>query len=141
MNDGEGREPGNWREGRRLRAWQLFQQGWPPVGIAVALGVTVGAVSQWLKRAREGGPGALHHRKPPGKPPRLTPEQQAEALLLLGRGATAYGFRGDRWTQKRVRELLLREFEVAYHPSHISRLLHQWGWSRQKPVRRARQRD
>src|SRR5262249_15212153 len=30
---------------------------------------------------------------------------------------------------------------VRRHPAHISRLLDRWGWSRQKPIRRARQRD
>jgi nucleotide-binding universal stress UspA family protein len=44
----------NWREGRRLRAWELHQKGWQQRAIADALGVTQGAVSQWLKRGREG---------------------------------------------------------------------------------------
>jgi transposase len=136
-----GKEPANWREGRRLRAWELFQQGWKPQRIAEILGVTPGAVSRWLKRAREGGRSALQHRQPPGRPPRLSREQQAQVPALLRRGAVAFGFRGDRWTQQRVREVLRREFGVTYDPSHVSRLLARWGWSRQQPVRRARQRD
>jgi predicted transcriptional regulator len=55
----------NWREGRRLRAWELFQEGWPQQRIAEALGVSKGAVSQWLSRARAQGPQALRHCKPP----------------------------------------------------------------------------
>jgi predicted transcriptional regulator len=43
----------NWREGRRLRAWELHQKGWQQQAIAEALGVTQGAVSQWLKRVKE----------------------------------------------------------------------------------------
>jgi transcriptional regulator with XRE-family HTH domain len=35
--------------------------GWKQKDIAEALGVTKGAVSQWLKRAREGGIDALRH--------------------------------------------------------------------------------
>ena len=38
-------EPSDWREGRRLRAWALHQQGWKQKDIAVALGVSPGAVS------------------------------------------------------------------------------------------------
>src|SRR5918998_3358943 len=51
----------NWREGRRLRAWELFQEGWPQQRIAAALGGTKGAVSQWLSRAKGHGPQALRH--------------------------------------------------------------------------------
>jgi DDE superfamily endonuclease/Homeodomain-like domain len=44
----------NWREGRRLRAFELKEQGWKQKQIAQALGVTEGAVSQWMKRQRKG---------------------------------------------------------------------------------------
>ena len=62
----------NWREGRRFRAFELHQKGWQQKDIAEALGVSKGAVSQWLKRAGEGGIEALRHRKPPGGPTRLS---------------------------------------------------------------------
>ena len=133
--------PKTWREGRRLRAWELFDRGWSQRQIAQALGVSEGAVSQWLAHARQAGVTALRSRPHPGPQPRLSPEQAARVRDLLRQGAPACGFSGDRWTQKRVREVILREWGVTYHPAHISRLLHQWGWSRQKPVRRARQRD
>jgi len=45
----------SWREGRRLRAYELHQQGWRQHAIADALGVSDAAVSQWLKRVREEG--------------------------------------------------------------------------------------
>jgi transposase len=135
------REPTSWREGRRLRAWALFQQGWTVGKIAEALGVTHGAVSQWLSRARTEGEASLHDRKRPGRAPRLTPEQQARVPALLARGAPAWGFRGDRWTRQRVADVLHREFGVTYHPAHVSRLLSRWGFSLQKPKRQAIQRD
>lgn len=46
---------GDWKEWRRLRAWELVQQGWSQKKIAEALGVTEGAVSQWVKIGREQG--------------------------------------------------------------------------------------
>src|SRR5207248_1850674 len=79
--------PRDWREGRRLRAWALHQQGWPGKQIADALGVTQGAVGQWLKRAREGGRDALYRQPPPGPTPRLTAEQRTELVALLVQGA------------------------------------------------------
>jgi transposase len=133
--------PKTWREGRRLRAWALFQQGWRQRQIARALGVSEGAVSQWLTKARQAGSSALHDRPHPGRPPRLSPEQQAGVLALLRRGAPAFGFRGDLWTRKRIREVIRRQFGITYSPSHLSRLLRQWDWTRQKPVPCARQRD
>jgi transposase len=128
-------------EWRRLRAWALHQEGWSGRAIAQALGVTPGAVSQWLKRAREGGAQALVHRMPPGSAARLTAEQQAQLPTLLAQGAEAYGFAGDLWTRKRVAAVIRQEFGVVYHRAHVSRLLRQIGWSVQKPIQRALQRD
>src|SRR5215469_12082935 len=91
----------DWREGRRRRAWELKQAGWQRQDIAAALGVTSGAISQWLKRAREaGGPEALRRHPAPGRPPRLTPQQVTQLPTLLAPGAEAYGFRGPVWTCK-----------------------------------------
>jgi len=131
----------DWREARRFRAWELHQKGWKQRKIAEALGVTAGAVCQWLKRAREGGVESLRTRKPTGAPSRLTPEQRAQIPELLKRGAEAFGFRGEIWTCARVAEVIRREFGVSYHPAHVSRILRDCGWSVQKPIRRASQRD
>ena len=132
----------DWREGRRLRTWELHQQGWKQHEIATALGVTQGAVSQWLRRVREGGGvEALRRRKAPGATPRLTAEQRARLPELLAGSAKAYGFRGEVWTCARVAEVIRKEFGVSYHPAHVSRLLKALSLSLQKPTRRADQRD
>lgn len=131
----------DWREGRRLRAWELKQQGWNQREISRALGVTEGAVSQWMKRGRQGGVEALSKRTSPGAPPRLSEEQRAHLKELLAQGAPAHGFRGDVWTCERVAEVVRKEFGVVYHPAHVSRLLKALGLSSQKPARRANQRD
>jgi transposase len=131
----------DWREGRRRRAWELKQAGWKQTEIAAALGVTAGAVSQWLTRARvEGVAEGLRRPPAPGPTPKLTPEQLAQAPALLDRGAEAYGFRGPAWTCKRVGEVIHRTFGVTYHPSHVSRLLHRLGYRVQRPSARATQR-
>lgn len=131
----------NWREGRRLRAWELRQKGWKQQAIAGALGVTQGAVSQWLKRVKEGGVEGLRHRPPPGAVPRLSSEQRDQLLELLARGAESFGFQGDVWTQPRVATLIRDRFGVSYDPSQVGRILKAGGWSSQKPVHRATQRD
>src|SRR5438552_3949534 len=131
----------DWREERRMRAWKLKEQGWQQKDIARALGVSDGAVSQWLKRGREGGVEALKAHPPKGMTPRLTAEQKMQIPGLLARGAEAYGFRGDVWTASRVAEVIARTFGVHYHRDHVGKLLREAGWSRQKPVERASQRN
>src|SRR5512135_1831015 len=134
-------KPHDWKEGRRLRAWELWQQEWKQKDRAKALGVSKGAVRQWLKRAKTEGKEALCRRPVPGARPKLSAEQLAELPSLLDRGAEAFGFRGQVWTAQRVREVIKRQFGVSYHPGHCSRLLQQLRYSVQKPEQQASQRD
>jgi transposase len=69
--------PHGWQEARRLQAWRLQQRGWSQRQIAQVLGVSEGAVSQWMTRARAGGPETLRHRPHPGAARRVSPEQLA----------------------------------------------------------------
>lgn len=129
------------REWRRIRAWELHEEGWSGKDIAEALKVSAGAVSGWLTRARAGGRDALRRRPAPGPTPKLTADQRTRVPELLATGAEAYGFIGEVWTTRRVAVVIQREFGVRYHPAHVCRLLRALGWSVQKPIRRARQRN
>jgi transposase len=131
----------DWREGRRLRALELKEQGWSQRAIAQALGVTEGAVSQWMKRARTEGIQGLYRRLAPGPTPKLNAEQRAQLPGLLARGAEAYGFRGDVWIRERVAFVIRQEFGIEVSLVTVGRLLRDIGWSLQKPARRAKQRD
>ena len=83
MDNSLSREATDWREGRRLRAFELKQQGWSQQRIAEALGVSEGAVSRWIKRLREEGVEGLRHKPPPGAPSRLSEQQRARLPELL----------------------------------------------------------
>jgi transposase len=133
--------PKDWREGRRMRAWELHEQGWKQKDIAAALGVSEGAVSQWFKKARTQGTQALRHQPPPGAQPKLSPQQRAQLPTLLAKGAEAFGFRGQVWTTERVAQMIKQQFGVSYHPAHCSRLLRRLNYSQQKPIQKATQRD
>ena len=119
----------------------MKEEGWPQKEIAAALGVSEGAVSYWVKRGREGGEEALKAHPPKGVSPRLTVEQKAQIPEFLAKGAEAYGFRGDVWTASRVAEVIKRTFGIRYHRDHVGKLMREAGWSRQKPVERASQRN
>jgi transposase len=83
------------------------------------LGVTEGAVSQWMKRAAEGGEDALAHQLPAGATPQLTDAQRNQLPELLAKGAQAYGFLGDVWTQRRVQQVIQQTFGVTYHRDYV----------------------
>ena len=131
----------DWREARRRRAWELKQKGWPQKDIAHALGVSDGAVSQWLKRGRDGGEAALAAHPPTGHPPRISQEQLARLPQFLAQGAELYGFRGDIWTASRVAYVIAREYGITYHRDHVGKLLRRLGWSPQQPIVKASQRN
>lgn len=141
MNTNLSSQASDWREGRRLRAWELYKQGWAQQQIADALGVTQGSVSKWLTRAQTHGVSALRRKKAGGPRARLSTDQRAQLATLLSQGAEAFGFSGAVWTRARVAALIKRTFGVSYDVSHVGRILKALRFSRQQPIRRARQRN
>jgi transposase len=113
MSTPDSNPPRSWREGRRRRAWELYQQGWTQVRIAAALGVSQGTVSQWLTCASSNGPPALADRSRPGRPPALGAKQLTRLVELLRQGAEAHGFLGDVWTWRRVAQLIKDEWLMS----------------------------
>jgi transposase len=108
-------KPEDWREGRRRRAFELRQLGRSENEIAQALGVTQGAVSQWLARGSPNGESAWLTKQRPGRPPKLTQPQRLMIPDMLSHGAEAWGFRGELWTSARVACVLRWQFGVSYH--------------------------
>lgn len=131
----------DWREGRRYRALELHQQGWTQQAIADALGMSQGWVSQIVRLGEAHGFSGLQKRRASGAPPKLKPEQRHQLLALLEQGAETFGFTGDLWTSQRIAQVIDEKFGVQYHEHHIPKLLRACGWSPQKPVVRASQRN
>lgn len=130
-----------WKEARRLQAYALKQNGWKQTDIARALGVTTGALSQWIHRVGEKDVTVLLARPHTGRPPELSREHKNQIPELLSHGAQAYGFRGELWMNARVAQVIEWEWAVRYHPSHVARLLKELKWTPQMPIVRATQRD
>jgi len=78
---------------------------------------------------------------------RLVQPYQRELLAysyrMLGsyQDAEAHRYAGDVWTLARVADVVLRTCGVRYHPSTMTDLLREIGWTAQQPVQRAQQRD
>lgn len=124
----------NGREARRFRALALKERGWKQAQIAEELGVTPGAVSQWLKRAREEGREALLTRKGGGPKPRLQEEQIQRLPELLARGPQAYGFRGNSWTRSRIIAVIHQVYGVQFSHGHIGRIMRRGGIRLREPM-------
>lgn len=125
---------------RRLRAWELKQQGWAQNRIAAELGVTPGAISQWLKRARKTGIDSLRSRKGGGPATRLSGEQVRQIPALLARGPEAYGLPPGEWTRNRIIAMLKQVYNVKFSHGHMGRILKQCGIQLRPPPIRVRDR-
>ena len=128
-------------EARRLAAIPLLRRGESLSSIARKLGVSRQAVFVWDRQLHRRGETGLCSRRRPGRPPKLARARLARLPRLLAQGAEAYGFSSPIWTTQRVADLIWRRFRVRYDRDHVCRLLHRFGWSWQKPARRARERD
>jgi transposase len=126
---------------RRLRAAEMFEEGARPAGVGRALGVSCQAACNWLELWKRGGVEALNIASRTGRFPKITDEQLAAVEAILLQGARASGYTTELWTLQRVSEVITRTTGVTYHPGHVWRLLRDVGWSRQRPTRRAVERD
>jgi len=128
-------------ENRRCRVIALLRKNLSLHEIARRIGCHASSVLRWRNAWRRGGRRALKAKPAPGRPPRLSLKQKGQLVLLLSKGAMAHGYRTDLWTTQRIALLIERKFGVKYHRNHVGKLLHQLGWSHQKPERRALERN
>ncbi|MCY0924543.1 winged helix-turn-helix domain-containing protein [Streptomyces sp. H27-G5] len=129
------------REQLRLVAAGRFERGDASGEIARDLRVGERSVRQWRRDWKAGGVEALRS-KGPVSVERLSGEQWARLEAELQRGPLVHGFEDDqRWTLKRMRQLIGRLFHVGYTVQGVWKLLRRHGWSCQVPVRRAVERD
>ncbi len=105
------------------------------------LGASASSVMRWRDAVDSGGEEALKVRFSPGRPASLTEMQRKKLVKLLLKGAMANGFSTELWTTRRVASLIEEHCRVRFHRGHVARLLHEMGFSCQKPERRALERD
>jgi transposase len=128
-------------EARRHQALRLLDEGYTLNEVGRMVDSAASSVMRWRDaREREGEKG-LRVRVSPGRPATLTPAQRKRLVKLLLKGALANGFATELWTTARVGTLIQRHCRAQFHRSHVARLLHDLGFSCQKPERRALERD
>jgi transposase len=128
-------------EQRRQRAIALLQEGHQPVDVAGMLGVERRSVRRWKATHRKNGEKGIQAKQASGRPPKLNSKDLRKLEKSLLKGSKKAGFPTDLWTCPRIAQLIQSLFGVNYHVDHIGRILHELGWSPQKPERRAIERN
>jgi transposase len=128
-------------EQRRKRAAAMFKSGTSQGDVSRALGVSRQSVSRWHAEWQEGGTTALRGAGRAGRLPRLDDSDLKKVERRLLKGPVASGYPTELWTLERVAEVIEETTGVHYHPGHVWRVLRQLGWSRQRPARRALERN
>jgi transposase len=125
-----------------MRAVRMFDRGARQVDVVRELAVSAQTASRWYRAWQEGGRAALSGVGQAGRPRKLTDKQLRQVEKALLRGPKANGYPTDMWTLVRVAEVIEKVTGVRYQPTQTWTILRQrLGWSRQRPARRAVERD
>jgi transposase len=120
---------GAYRVASRLHAIALNMEGRTAPEIASILKVHRTKVSIWLRRWQQEGAEGLLEGQRSGRPPSITDDQREKLTDILDSGPVAYGFTTGVWTSPMVARVIEEEFSITYHPAHVSRILHDLGFS------------
>jgi transposase len=126
-------------ETRRRRGMRMLARGVSQAEVARRCEVSRQTAMTWARMLAE-DPRAWR-RRALGRPGSLQPKDRARLGKLLLQGAMANGFPTEVWTLARVAKLIECEFGCAFSISYVWLLLREMGFSAQRPVGRATQRD
>ena len=137
----EAEADGAYRVARRLHAVLLNHDGYTSGQIATLLKAVRSSVSEWLRNYEQFGYEGLLEGHRPGRPPELTMAQKQTLADIVDSGPVAYGFLSGVWTSPMITRLIQEEFGVRYHSGHVRKLLHEIGFSVQRPKRKLARAD
>ena len=136
--------PATQAELRRI-AVALVRAGRTRIEAAETVGVNRRFVGQWVKAAAQSGEAVLAGRRRgrrPGEQKALSAGQEEGLRYLIARGCPdQYGLSFALWTRQAVRALIARESGVWLSLSVVGDYLRGWGFTAQRPVRRATERQ
>ena len=120
----------------------MFGRGKRQVDVATALGVSQPTASRWYRAWVAGGRAGLAGAGRAGRMRKLSDEQLARVEQALLAGPRANGFPTEMWTLARVAAVIETVTGIRYSQTQTWTILRQrLGWSRQRPARRAVERD
>lgn len=137
----EAEEDGAHRVARRIHGVLLNSDGHTSGDIALLLDVARSRVTEWLRDYDEFGYEGILEGYRPGRPPALSEPEKQELADIVDSGPVAYGFLSGVWTSVMIARVIEEEFGTAYHPGHVRKLLHQLGFSVQRPKRKLARAD
>lgn len=128
------------QEELRRTAIRLVGEGRSQVEVAGLLAVTRQAVGKWVAAHRRGGERALaagRRGRRPGHTKLTEAQQQKIARLIVGNNPDQLKLPGFLWTRALVRDLIAQRLGIELGEDTVGRYLRAWGFSPQKPMRRA----
>ncbi len=131
------------QEDLRRKAILAWRAGKSKSEVARLFGVSREAVYQWIRRYEEGGAAGLRARKR-GKPPtpKLAPHQAATTVrMITDRCPDQLKLPFALWTREAVQQLIRQRWGIELSIWTVGRLLKRWGFTPQKPARRALEQD
>lgn len=131
----EAEEDGEYRVARRLHAVVLNMEGNTSIKVADVLKAPRSKVSEWLKLYAVYGVEGLLEGHRSGRPSELSKQQITEITDIVDSGPVSYGFTSGVWTSPMITRVIHDEFGVQYHPGHVRKILHEIGFSVQRPKR------
>lgn len=128
---------------RRRVVAAVRDQGMSQVEAVKAFGVSRGSIHNWLRAVEQGGVTALKARKRGPKPhSRLAGHQAATIVRLIeNRCPDQLQLPFALWTREAVQQLIRRRCGIAVSVWTVGRYLAKWGFTPQKPLRRAYEQD
>lgn len=127
---------------RRRVVEAVLGQGMKQRAAAKLFGVSAVSVCHWLKAVRrQGARGLAAKRRGRPRVSQLTGPQAATVVRLIARRCPdQLHFPFALWTREAVRQLLARRCGLHVSVWTVGRYLRKWGFTPQKPVRRAYER-
>jgi len=128
-------------EKRRLKAIKLKQKGWSQYKIANHLGVSFEAVSNWVELYKESGLKGLKSKGHPGPKSQLTAAERKKLKAAILKGPKALGHTTGIWTLERIASLIEDIGGAKFKTTQTWRIVTSLGFSCQKPITRAKERN